>query len=108
MFFSILTNEEWYRNMNVIYFMSKYARTFRLGPLLAKDNVKQRLEILAKGSDSESENDEKKFYSGLNFCEFSYQLFQAYDWLYLFQNYGCRFQVNFVTSIQITHYYFYS
>ncbi|KFM59767.1 putative tyrosine--tRNA ligase, mitochondrial, partial [Stegodyphus mimosarum] len=30
--------------------------------------------------------------AGINFSEFSYQVFQSYDWLYLFKNYNCRFQ----------------
>lgn len=30
---------------------------------------------------------------GLSFTEFTYQIFQAYDWLHLLQNYDCRFQI---------------
>jgi tyrosyl-tRNA synthetase len=29
----------------------------------------------------------------MSFTEFSYQLFQAYDWLHLFQKYNCLFQI---------------
>lgn len=30
---------------------------------------------------------------GLSLAEFTYQSFQAYDWLYLFDKYNCSFQV---------------
>ncbi len=30
---------------------------------------------------------------GINFTEFSYQIFQAYDWLHLLKTYNCNFQV---------------
>ena len=29
----------------------------------------------------------------MNFSEFSYQIFQSYDWLYLLTQYNCRFQI---------------
>ena len=32
---------------------------------------------------------------GINFTEFSYQIFQAYDWLHLLKTYNCTFQVWF-------------
>lgn len=31
--------------------------------------------------------------SGMSFTEFTYQIFQAYDWLHLFKTYNCKFQV---------------
>ena len=43
--------------------------------MIAKDSVKKRLE------------------TGLSFTEFSYQLLQAYDFLYLYQNCNCRLQM---------------
>ncbi len=30
---------------------------------------------------------------GMNLTEFTYQIFQAYDWLYLQKHHGCSFQV---------------
>jgi tyrosyl-tRNA synthetase len=47
--------------------------------MMAKDSVKKRL-----SADSNV---------GMSFTEFSYQLLQGYDFLYLFQNYGCRLQM---------------
>ena len=34
--------------------------------------------------------------AGMNFTEFSYQLFQSYDWLHLLQKHNCHIQVGFV------------
>lgn len=30
---------------------------------------------------------------GINYTEFSYQLFQAYDWLHLYENHNCSLQI---------------
>ncbi len=32
-------------------------------------------------------------HDGLGYNEFSYQIYQAYDWYCLFKKYNCRFQV---------------
>lgn len=52
-------------------------RYLRMGFLLSRTSVQTRLNSSA----------------GMSFTEFSYQLFQAYDWLHLFKNYNCRFQI---------------
>lgn len=52
-------------------------RHFRMGNLLSRSSVQSRLQ---------SEN-------GMCFTEFSYQIFQAYDWLQLFREHDCRFQL---------------
>lgn len=31
---------------------------------------------------------------GINYDEFSYQVFQAYDWFYLLENHNCTIQVH--------------
>ncbi|XP_040582785.1 tyrosine--tRNA ligase, mitochondrial [Lepeophtheirus salmonis] len=73
----LLDNDNWYRKMNVVDFMTNVGRHMRVCRMLSRQNVKSRLE-----------NDQ-----GFSFTEFSYQTFQAYDWLYLLQNYDCRFQI---------------
>lgn len=45
--------------------------------MLGKDSVKSRLDSRA----------------GLSFTEFSYQLFQAHDFMHLFQHHACVMQV---------------
>lgn len=54
-----------------------------MGQMLSRASVKSRLE-----SDH-----------GMSFTEFTYQLFQAYDWLHLLQTYDCRFQIGGVDQM---------
>lgn len=74
---SILHNENWYRKKNVIDFISRVGRQVRLGDMLSRTSVKERI----------------KSEEGMSFSEFSYQIFQAYDWLYLRDKYNCCIQV---------------
>ncbi|RLN62740.1 hypothetical protein BBJ29_001982 [Phytophthora kernoviae] len=50
---------------------------FRVNAMLQRDSVKKRLETD----------------QGISFLEFSYQLFQAYDFLHLYQNHNCVAQI---------------
>lgn len=63
--------------MNPIELLARIGRHLRMGTLLSRTSVKTRIESPA----------------GMSFTEFSYQLFQAYDWLHLFKEYDCTFQV---------------
>lgn len=73
----ILNNRTWYREMNVIEFLTKTGRYFRLNSMLNKHSVRSRLNTQA----------------GMSFTEFTYQIFQAYDWLYLMKNHDCYIQI---------------
>ncbi|KAK9508964.1 hypothetical protein O3M35_006393 [Rhynocoris fuscipes] len=73
----ILDNISWYENQNAVNFISKIGRHFRMGTLLSRTSVETRLQ-------SEI---------GMNFTEFTYQIFQAYDWYHLCKNFDCRFQI---------------
>ncbi|UXI21643.1 hypothetical protein NH340_JMT07586 [Sarcoptes scabiei] len=73
----ICRNSDWYSKMNVIEFIGKYARQMRMGDLLSKSSIKERLESPI----------------GLNFSEFSYQCFQAYDWYHLRKRFNCNIQI---------------
>lgn len=68
---------EWYEKIGVIDFMNNIGRQFRMGTMISRESVKARLSG-----------------SGMSFTEFSYQAFQAYDWLHLFREYKCLFQVS--------------
>lgn len=48
-----------------------------MGDMLSLSSVEQRLQ----GGD------------GMSFTEFTYQVFQAYDWLHLLKEHDCRFQI---------------
>lgn len=74
---SIVNNESWYNSMGAVEMIADIGRNFRMGTMLSRTSVKSRLESTA----------------GMSFTEFSYQLFQAYDWLHLFKEHNCRFQV---------------
>lgn len=73
----ILNNYDWYKDFSFIRFLREIGSFFRIGPMLAKESVKLRLQ---------SEE-------GLSFTEFSYQVLQGYDFLYLFQNYGVTIEL---------------
>ncbi|XP_022093643.1 tyrosine--tRNA ligase, mitochondrial-like [Acanthaster planci] len=73
----IMDNHSWYKDLNVIKFLSSVGRQLRMGKLLSRQSVQSRL--------SSSH--------GMSFAEFSYQLFQAYDFLHLHREYGCLIQL---------------
>lgn len=70
--FILLNNYDWFKGFSLIDFLREVGKYFRVGPMLAKDSVKIRLE---------SEE-------GLSFTEFSYQLLQGYDFLHLYDHHG--------------------
>ena len=73
----IINNAEWLKKINLIDFLRDTGKFFNINNMMSKDSVKSRLS-----------RDE-----GISFTEFSYQLLQAYDFLYLFEEYNCTFQM---------------
>jgi len=71
----LLNNADWLTKINYIEFLRDVGRHFSVNKMLAAESYKIRLE------------------KGLNFIEFNYMVLQAYDFLYLFQNYGCALQM---------------
>lgn len=51
-------------------------RHFRMGTMLSRSFVQNRLQS-----------------DGISYTEFSYQIFQAYDWYHLYKLYKCKFQI---------------
>ena len=72
-----VNNEDWYKQLNIIEFFSQVGTAMRLSVMLGKNSVKRRLLLP----------------NGLNFQEFSYQAFQAYDFLQLYKRYDCTAQL---------------
>ncbi len=68
-------NADWLLELNYITFLREIGRHFSVNRMLAAEAYKQRLE------------------KGLSFIEFNYQLLQAYDYLVLYQRYGCTMQM---------------
>ena len=59
-------------------FLRDVGKNFPVNVMLAKDSVKSRLE---------------RTDSGLSYTEFSYMLLQAYDFVHLYEQYGCELQM---------------
>ncbi len=73
----VVNNYDWFSKMSLIDFLRDVGKQFRVGPMLAKESVKNRL------------NSEE----GISYTEFSYQLLQGYDFCYLHQKYGVLLQI---------------
>jgi len=73
----ILNNDQWYSNFGLVDFLRDVGKHFRMGPMLAKDTVKTRLQ---------SEE-------GLSYTEFSYQLIQGYDFYHLHTHHDVSVQM---------------
>ena len=72
-----LNNADWLLTVNYIEFLRDIGKHFRVNEMIKAEGYRQRLEREL----------------GLSFLEFNYQLLQAYDYLCLFQEYGCRLQL---------------
>lgn len=73
----ILNNLDWFKDFSFVGFLRDVGKYFRVGPMLAKESVKARMQ---------SEE-------GMSFTEFSYQLLQGYDFLHLFDEHGVTVQI---------------
>lgn len=74
--FVMVDNYDWFSNMSAIDFLRDVGSYFRIGTMLSRESVKQRIE---------SEE-------GLSFTEFSYQLLQGYDFVHLAKKEGVVLQ----------------
>lgn len=72
-----LNNYDWFKNFSLVSFLREVGKYFRMGPMLAKDSVKGRMT---------SEE-------GMSFTEFTYQVLQGYDFLYLYEKYQVNVQI---------------
>ncbi|MBW2100443.1 MAG: tyrosine--tRNA ligase, partial [Deltaproteobacteria bacterium] len=73
----LVNNADWLTKINYIEFLRDIGRYFSVNRMLKAESYRLRL-------DSEE---------GLNFIEFNYMLLQSYDFLQLFNEYGCRLQM---------------
>lgn len=71
----MVNNYDWFKEFRFLDFIREVGKHITVNYMMAKDSVKSRLE------------------SGLSFTEFSYQLVQGYDFLYLFTHKNCRLQM---------------
>ena len=74
----LVNNYDWMKDFGFLDFIRDIGKLITVNYMMAKDSVKKRLS-------GEGE--------GMSFTEFSYQLLQGYDFLYLFRNKNCRLQL---------------
>ncbi len=71
----MVNNYDWMNRFSFLDFVRDIGKHITVNYMLAKDSVKKRLD------------------TGLSFTEFSYQLVQGYDFLYLFEKMNCKLQM---------------
>ena len=71
----IVNNADWLLNLNYIDFMREIGSKFSVNRMLAAECYKTRLE------------------TGLTFFEMGYMLLQSYDFLHLYNQYGCKLEI---------------
>ena len=75
----MVNNYDWTKDFSFIDFARQIGKHITVNYMMAKDSVKKRLNGEAR--------------DGLSFTEFTYQLLQGYDFLYLYEHKGCRLQM---------------
>ena len=75
----IVNNYDWMKNFTFIDFTRNIGKYLTVNYMMAKDSVQKRLNGEAR--------------DGLSYTEFTYQLLQGYDFLYLYENYNCKLQM---------------
>lgn len=75
----MVNNYDWMKDYTFLHFIRDIGKHITVNYMMSKDSVKKRI----SGDDKE----------GMSFTEFTYQLVQGYDYLYLYENYGCKLQM---------------
>jgi len=75
----LVNNYDWTKDYSFLNFIRDIGKYITVNYMMAKDSVKKRL-----GSESSE---------GMSFTEFSYQLLQGFDFLWLYENKNCRLQM---------------
>jgi tyrosyl-tRNA synthetase len=73
----VLDNAEWLSGLSYIGFLRSFGRHMSVNRMLARESARRRFE---------SEE-------GLSFLEFNYACLQAFDFLHLYREHGCRLQM---------------
>ena len=74
----LVNNFDWMSRFSYLDFLRDIGKNFPVNVMLAKDSVRGRLE---------------RTDSGMSYTEFSYMLLQAYDFVHLYDTYGCELQM---------------
>lgn len=74
----MVNNYDWMKGFGFLDFIRDIGKLITVNYMMAKDSVKKRF-------DGQGE--------GMSFTEFTYQLVQGYDFVHLYEAYGCRLQL---------------
>ena len=75
----LVNNYDWMKDYSFLNFISDIGKHITVNYMMAKESVKKRLS--------------RESSVGMSFTEFSYQLLQGYDYMYLYEHEGCRLQM---------------
>ncbi|MBE6300793.1 MAG: tyrosine--tRNA ligase [Parabacteroides distasonis] len=75
----LVNNYDWMKDYSFLNFIRDIGKHITVNYMMAKDSVKKRLS--------------RESSVGMSFTEFSYQLLQGYDFMYLYEHEGCRLQM---------------
>ena len=75
----MVNNYDWMKDFTFLDFARVVGKHITVNYMMAKESVQQRLNGTAR--------------DGLSFTEFTYQLLQGYDFLYLYEHKGCKLQL---------------
>ncbi len=75
----LVNNYDWMKNFTFLEFIRDIGKHITVNYMMSKESVKKRI-----GADNKS---------GMSFTEFSYQLVQGYDFLYLYEHENCKLQM---------------
>jgi len=88
----VVNNHDWFKGISFLNFIRDIGKLITVNSMMAKDSVKRRI-------DGET---------GISFTEFTYQLIQGFDFLWLFENMDCKIQIggsdqwgNITTGVEI-------
>lgn len=88
--FEVVNNYDWAKKINFVDFFRDYGKYISLNYMLDKDIIRRRME------------------SGITYCEFSYMMMQAMDFVHLYETKGVTLQVagsdqwgNITTGIEL-------
>ncbi len=71
----MVNNYDWTKDYTLLAFLRDIGKHITVNYMMAKESVKKRME------------------KGISYTEFTYQLLQGYDFLYLYEHYNCKLQV---------------
>ena len=75
----LVNNYDWMKDFSFLEFIRDVGKHITVNYMMSKDSVKKRLSAESA--------------SGMSFTEFTYQLVQGYDFLYLYQHKQCKLQM---------------